>query len=284
MGFYSQPRRTSTFARPYQLLVSAILLLASSLAACSCGFGQEIVSQDILIFDSADVSIDGSIMAFESPATDIQLSNDNGNRGGELMRLLQDERIRNEIELVDEQYGKMKAHNERQSEGMRELTSKLLSSGKNGKSLSLDHDVLKQLKKRLENQQTQSKKELEEMLLPHQIHRLKQVARQISMSRAGTAKVLTEQLGKELDLTEKQSKQLLEKSQEIEAQLEKDIAKLRAQAKEDLFSVLTHGQREKLKDMIGEHFERPERRRSSIREMSIQRAKEMRSLNSKAPN
>jgi hypothetical protein len=57
-----------------------------------------------------------------------------------------------------------------------------------------------------------------------------------------------------LGITDAQKEALQAKQQEIEASLNEKIAKLRTEAREELFSVLTTEQQAKLKGMIGKPF------------------------------
>lgn len=101
-----------------------------------------------------------------------------------------------------------------------------------------------------------------DVLLPHQVRRLRQIALQMKLSSTGygSAGGLTGgEVADELHLTDEQKRQLKEK----EAKLREDIQRktqefykqLREEARAELLSVLTAEQRRKLDDLTGETFE-----------------------------
>ena len=108
--------------------------------------------------------------------------------------------------------------------------------------------------------------------MPHQIKRLKQVALHNRMNQIGTAEALTSGLLAEaLELTDEQKKLLKEKSKAVEERVKAEIAKIRADAKEELFKVLDAKQQAKLKELVGDHFEKETPKRSRIHELMKKR-------------
>jgi hypothetical protein len=76
------------------------------------------------------------------------------------------------------------------------------------------------------------------------------------MHRRGVLGVLTtDPLAAELGLTDDQKEGLRVASREIEEELAREIAKLRAKAKERLISELRADQQQKLKQIVGEDFD-----------------------------
>ena len=110
------------------------------------------------------------------------------------------------------------------------------------------------------------------MLLPHQIKRLKQVALHNRMNEMGTADALTSgSLADALELTDEQKKLLKEKSKEIEERVKAEVAKIRADAKDELYKVLDAKQQAKLRELVGDHFEKESPKRSRIHELMKKR-------------
>lgn len=105
-------------------------------------------------------------------------------------------------------------------------------------------------------------KEVEKILLPHQIKRLKQIMTQTRLQQlgygGGTA-VLGDDLAKELGITDEQREELKKKEEEVRKDLQKKTQefykKLQEESREKILSVLTTAQRKKLDELIGAKFE-----------------------------
>lgn len=226
----------------------------------TCFFISAVMGQEeIIVSEPVIFGLDGTEIPFDSGAVITEMSigsvDDNGSAEQDLMRMLRNKSIREELELADDQFKQMQEFNSQQQKEMQSLTRDLLKGIGNGGQLNVDPDLLKNLQEKMRTRGEQSKKQLEEMLLPHQVTRLKQIAYQRNMENNGSANALTNgELAEELQLTDEQKKQLREKSATINKRLEDEIAKLRAEAKEELFSVLSEDQRDKLRHLIGKEF------------------------------
>ncbi len=177
-----------------------------------------------------------------------------------LMSLLQDKSIREEIDLVDAQYEKMRKFNESKSKNAKKLFQNLFKDGK------IDATAIKEM---MEKSQKEASKQLEEMLLPHQVARLRQVSRQVQMQSRGTAETLTSsKFAEELGLSEEEKSELRKKAEEIGKRVKAEIAKLKLDARRELIGTLPSEKQEKLKEMIGDDFayERPDMK-SRLREI-----------------
>ena len=175
-------------------------------------------------------------------------------QASELMGLLQNKSIREEIDLVDAQYQKMKDFQKAKSKDIQKVIKDVLGGGK------VDAKAIEQLVKK---SQGEASKQLEDMLLPHQISRLRQVSRQVQMQQRGTAEMLTSRaFAKELGLNDEEKKDLRDKAKEIEKRVKAQIAKLKADARKELIDTLPADKQAKLKEMIGENFnyEKPDMR------------------------
>lgn len=105
-------------------------------------------------------------------------------------------------------------------------------------------------------------KKVEEVLLPHQVKRIRQIALQMRLSSSGygsAAALNGEDVAKELGITPEQIEELkkreIEVRQEIQEKTREFYKKLNEEAREKLMSVLTSAQRQKLKDLEGDKFE-----------------------------
>ena len=76
------------------------------------------------------------------------------------------------------------------------------------------------------------------------------------LQRTGIARLLTsDPIKSKLEISEQQSAELLEAEENIEAELEKEIAQLREEAREKLLAKLKASQREKAEELLGENFD-----------------------------
>lgn len=105
-------------------------------------------------------------------------------------------------------------------------------------------------------------KGVEEILLPHQIKRLKQIMTQTRLQQlgyGGAAALTGDEVAQELGITEEQRDELKKKEDEIRQDIQKKTQefykKIQEESREKLFSVLTPAQRKKLDELIGEKFE-----------------------------
>ena len=120
----------------------------------------------------------------------------------------------------------------------------------------LSPDRFKGLPELMKKLREQQREQMQGLLLPHQVERLKQVAFQTHMKQAGAAGALaSEAIAEELGITKEQIERLKERSKEIQAKLAEDMEKLKEKAQQDLLMELTPDQRAKIKEMTGEKYE-----------------------------
>jgi Spy/CpxP family protein refolding chaperone len=107
-------------------------------------------------------------------------------------------------------------------------------------------------------------KKMEEVLLPHQTKRLKQILTQMRLGAMGYGYGAAGALGqddiaKELGITDEQREELKKAEEEVRQDMQKKTQefykKLQEEAREKLFKVLTPAQRKKIEEMQGEKFE-----------------------------
>lgn len=96
------------------------------------------------------------------------------------------------------------------------------------------------------------KKRLGDILLPHQLERIKQIRVQSQIRNRGVTALAGGELAEALALTDKQKTELLEKQRKAEKELREKIDALRKEAQKELLDeVLTPDQREKLAKLTG---------------------------------
>jgi hypothetical protein len=107
----------------------------------------------------------------------------------------------------------------------------------------------------------ETEKKVLDILLPHQIKRLKQITLQMQLqtSAYGPQAFQSEQLVEELKITDEQRAQLQEKQKEVMKEMQEKTQafykQLQEESREKLLSVLTPAQRRKLEELTGEKFQ-----------------------------
>ena len=94
---------------------------------------------------------------------------------------------------------------------------------------------------------------ISEILLPHQMTRLNELTVQMKIQGGGMS-MLSSDVARDLGITDEQREQLRAKVDEIERETRKKEAELRRQAREQVISLLSTQQQEKLKSMTGKTF------------------------------
>ncbi len=96
-----------------------------------------------------------------------------------------------------------------------------------------------------------------DILLPHQVTRLKQLIVQSQSRRSGgpSSGALPSMMIEELDISDEQMEEMKKKAEEVREKMNEKIAKIRQQAEEEILSVLTADQRAKYKEMVGDAYD-----------------------------
>lgn len=173
-----------------------------------------------------------------------------GPGGGGAIGLLENEDVRKELEIVDEQVDKLTELRDKLREEMR-------SQFQGFRDLSEDErrTRFEEMRGKMEERAKEMQKEVDEILLPQQRERLAQISLQQRLQRAGTVDGLTSgELAEELGITEEQKKAMQEAAQAAEKELQEKIAKARAEARDKILDTLTSEQKEKIKKMLGSEF------------------------------
>lgn len=173
---------------------------------------------------------------------------------GQTLNWLLYPQIQGEIDLVPDQKTAIdKIRNE--------MNSKLQESYKELK----DVDPAERQKKYYETYMklgAETDKRVEQVLLPHQAKRVRQIALQMRLANSGYGSATafhSEEIAKELGITPEQvdefKKREVELRQEIQEKTREFYKKLNEDAREKMMSVLTSAQRQKLKELEGDKFE-----------------------------
>ena len=125
-------------------------------------------------------------------------------------------------------------------------------------------DPQERMKKYNESAKTlgeETEKKVQDILLPHQVKRIKQIALQMQLQSAGYggAAAFQNELAEELKITDEQKTQLQEKQKEVAKEMQEKTQafykQLQEESREKLLSVLTPAQRRKLEELTGEKFQ-----------------------------
>ncbi len=108
---------------------------------------------------------------------------------------------------------------------------------------------------RMREQQKNMEQELGQILLDHQLERLRQLQLQSRLQSGNTADALaTDEIREKLGLTDAQIDQMRELAREAEAELREKIQKATEEARAKVLSVLTPQQQAQWKSLVGETF------------------------------
>lgn len=166
------------------------------------------------------------------------------------MGLLDNEEVRKELEIVDEQVEKLQALRDKLREEMREQFSGLRELSDDERRARFEG-----MREKMETRMKEVQKEVDDVLLPQQRERLQQINLQQRLQRSGTVEGLTSgELAETLGITPEQKADMEERAKAAEKELQEKIAKAREEAREKVLAGLTAEQKEKIKKMIGTEF------------------------------
>ncbi|MEM9410602.1 MAG: hypothetical protein AAGA30_05785 [Planctomycetota bacterium] len=170
--------------------------------------------------------------------------------------LLSDESIRNELEMVDDQYQELINANEAiQKKAAQQLRE-------------IDLSDMMRATQQILSIRDQSEKDLKSTLLPHQMKRLKQITARRQLRYRSLGELLTsEPMKSELEISDQQSDQILSSENEINEELEEQIAELRTKARMKLLNQLDRNQRKKVEELLGSMSEVSRQKKSYSQRM-----------------
>jgi hypothetical protein len=157
--------------------------------------------------------------------------------------LLSNPRVREDIEMVDDQYREFQ---ERQLALQREMADQLRQ---------IDFTDTENLPSQIKEIRNSAEREMNELLLPHQVKRLRQLRMQSLLQRRDLVQVLTaDPIKSDLEITDEQSQELRDYQVQMQEDLQREIAKLQDKARSRLLSKLNPSQKRQVEEMIGDTF------------------------------
>lgn len=171
------------------------------------------------------------------------------------LQLLGNSMVQEELGLVDDQKDGLKEVESMTRDIMREVFSGMREKFQNLSREERD-EMTEQLREQIREKMEDVTDRLDEVLLPHQLERLDQLAlqnviRQRGLGRAVEGGELQELLG----LDKSDAEKLKEKEEEVKKELAEKIKKLRSEAQDEILSVLPADKQTKVKEMLGEPFD-----------------------------
>ncbi len=190
-----------------------------------------------------------------------------GRGGGGSMRILGNEAVQKELEMVDDQIEEVKKLEEKLREefprpdfgNFREM-----SEEERGK-------VMAQMRERGEKMEKAAQKKIADILLPHQVARLKE----ITVQQMGAGAVLNAEVAAKLNLTDKQKTKIESVRDESMTEMREKIgalfrggnreeamakmAEMRKEFEQKMLAPLTDAQKKQFEEMKGKPFEMPRR-------------------------
>ena len=179
-------------------------------------------------------------------------------QGDSTINLLQSDKVREDLELVDDQVNELQSLRDQIYQEMRESWS-----GMRGLSREERREKFAEIRSDMEARRGEIEEQIKDVLLPHQQKRLEQLSMQSqARQKGGTIEfAASDQLAEKLNLTDEQKEKLKKAAEAAKKELEEKIKKLREKAEQKVLAVLTSEQREQYKDLMGDSFKFEERNR-----------------------
>jgi hypothetical protein len=169
-----------------------------------------------------------------------------GPGGGTGLELLFSPDVREEIELVEEQEEQLRDLQNKMRDGMRSVFTEIRDLP--------EEERRDAMMARMQEQQESIKKEMESILLDHQLERLKQLQLQSQLQGGAANALASNDVREALGLTDEQLEEMRQVASEAEAELREQIRKATEEARSKVLDVLTAEQRAKWEQMTGASF------------------------------
>jgi Spy/CpxP family protein refolding chaperone len=177
--------------------------------------------------------------------------------GGGMAGLVARDEVQQELQLVDEQKDKVRTITDEARNKLRDQMRDMFTQARN---LSDEERRARfgELRTKIETVSVETDKQLEKVLLPHQLDRLKQIDLQTKLQQRGAQALTSGDVAKALNLTDEQRDKLEKRAAEVQQELQTQIKKLQADARQKMLDVLTDDQQAQLKKMMGQQFDMPD--------------------------
>jgi Spy/CpxP family protein refolding chaperone len=177
--------------------------------------------------------------------------------GGGMAGLVMRDEVQQELQLVDEQKDKVRAITDEARTKMRDQLREMFTQGG---ALSDEQRRARfgEIRTKVESLSAETDKQLEKVLLPHQLDRLKQIDLQTKVQQRGASALTSGDVAKALNLSDEQRDKLEKRAAEVQQELQTQIRQLQADARKKMLDVLTADQKSQLEKMMGQQFDMPD--------------------------
>ena len=173
--------------------------------------------------------------------------------GGGMTGLLRNDKVQEELELVDDQLEEIE---ELQTEVWTDMRQMFRGGGFRDMDRDEREEKMAEFREKMAERTKEMEADVKDILLPHQFTRLKQLNFQQEASRGGTTGLASsETIIDALGITDEQKEKMKKAAEEAAKKLENKIKELRKQAETEVLGVLTAEQRAKFKELRGEAFD-----------------------------
>lgn len=177
-----------------------------------------------------------------------------GGRGGfgnNPLFLLMNEKVREELEIVD---GQMDELTTLQDDMRSEMQN--MFQGMGNVDPADRQQMMDDLRKDMEEKAKEMQAKVDKILLPHQQTRLKQLAFQSqARGQAGGSLLNSDELKDELSITPEQEDKMKEAAEKAQEEMRAEVMKLQKKAEDKVLSVLSTEQQQKYRTLVGDPFD-----------------------------
>lgn len=171
--------------------------------------------------------------------------------GGDLFGLLNNESVQKELEIVPSQLEDIRELGQEMRDSMRDIFQGMRNASEDERQEMFD---------KLRTAREDVEKDLEKVLMPAQLERLKQIQVQQQSRGRGGMSFSNPRIVEALGLSEAQLADMREKAEELQTEMRAKLEELRKQADDELLQMLTPEQQKKWKEMVGDPFEMEQQR------------------------
>ncbi len=183
------------------------------------------------------------------------------------MRWLMNPSVQQELEMIDSQVEKVKSIQQDIQKEMQDIQKEMSAIYKQSGDISAEERQKKyeEWRQKYYDKNAEladrTEKQLQEVLLPEQRERLKQIDLQMRLRSYYSLgqELSNEELAKRLGISERQKEKLLELQQELREEIQRKTrefyARIQEEAEKKMLDALTSAQRRELEGMMGERFE-----------------------------
>lgn len=196
-----------------------------------------------------------SLLAQRNQRDNQRNQRDNQRLTNNILTLLADENVRRELELVDDQISELDEIQDSANQATRDVFSEMQDLPREDR-----REAFGNIREKIAERLTEFEEEIEDVLLPHQMTRLRQLKYRTPNNRRGGQNnsfgaLGNEELLDELGLSDDQKEELEEAMEEAREELAEKQKKWAQDAEEEVLKVLTKKQRDKYRELVGEPFE-----------------------------